>query len=262
MGKKPLQKNTVAEKQQGRILSGFTLGCLAVSLLLMTVAVSWNVVAKYVTQRQDKALVVAEDFYFTSNYLTEKGITYTINPVAVDNIPSVEIQLRNYDGSNKSGTDFTYDIFSDGGAKLEEQGNADRTMKANTEEVESFELSGMQPGKTYTVTAESKSGYYKKLSATFVVNPVEQKVYMNVKYQGEYILLTVWTQAVSGVLSITPTNFTGLIQDMTDDDFAFIGQTMGKYQSHSFRYFKGSDYTAGSFTVKVDDIAATETTLN
>lgn len=93
-------------------------------LVILTFCISMRDVAlgKYVTYLKESTQVVADEFFFTSNYMkiVEDGDTPPIVPVAVWNRTgigdSVSVELRNYSNSlkyNKSGTDFFYYIDAD-----------------------------------------------------------------------------------------------------------------------------------------------------
>ena len=105
------------------------------------------------------------------------------------------------------------------------------------------------------------AGFEKTLKATFRVLDKNAKVYKSVKNTDEYVLLTVWSEALSGDLAV---DFSGLsvIPDNTEAVMAGTKTSDGaledtvnfkeKFSSHSYRFFKASPVT-----ISADDFAVT-----
>lgn len=241
---------------------------LFVLVLVAVCAALPGAYAKYIqTIHQEQGEITSQIMYFESNYLTESGATYTITA------NTVTISLTNYpDDFRISELDVSYTVTVTDG-----EGNAaavvtpaSGTLAAGSKQSASVNISGLEQGKTYTVTARGENGFVKTLSATFTVTEQENKVFKRVEQTEHYVLLTVWTQKVTGnaVISGIPA---ALIPDNTDPvlasvktaDTAFTDDksfNTKEYASRTYRFFiplgDDTEYTADSFTVKVGDVTA------
>lgn len=220
--------------------------------------------AKYIqTIHQEQGEITSQIMYFESNYLTESGATYTITA------DTVTITLTNYpDDLRISELDVNYEISVTGGdatITIGDETTNTGTLTAGNKQSASVKISGLEQGKTYTVTARGENGFVKTLSATFTVTEQENKVFKRVEQTEHYVLLTVWTQKVTGnaVISDIPA---ALIPDNTDpvlasvktadtaftDDKSFNNK---EYTSRTYRFFipKGdaTEYTVDNFEVVV-----------
>ncbi|MBR5520075.1 MAG: hypothetical protein IKU55_05100 [Clostridia bacterium] len=238
---------------------------MGIALLSATVLFTGGVVSKYVNERESEGSVQAAEFYFESNYLTEDHHQYKLNAAT----ESVVIELYNFENELRvSNVKTAYTIKVNGHETVLEAPAGTATTKKYTLTV--------QPGKTYTVTAEANGGYKKTLSATFVVANQAEGIYKNVADKGEYVLLTVWTENVNGTVQI---NFpAGLIPDATDprlsgvynysnkkyvagsfeDDVSFAAP----FASHAYRFFKTADFDSAAFTVTITADGNTIEALN
>lgn len=218
---------------------------------------------KYVHQESGSGVVAAKEFYFTSDYLKPKSenAAYTLN----SGTTSITFQLRNYaDALSSAEDDIAYTVTTTGGTLSEGSGEI---TKGGCNGV-GITLNGLVAGQSYTVTAKGTAGYEEILSATFTVAPAEAVVYKYLEQTNEYVLLTVWTENISGKAIVTFSN--GLIPDNTDvamvnvKNYAeghYIGATFDDedsfsdtYSSHTYRFFKetwGETYTVNDFTIKV-----------
>ena len=216
---------------------------------------------RYVHQESGSGVVVAKEFYFTSDYLKPEGANYTLNPGTT----SITFQLRNYaDALSSAEDDIAYTVTTTGGTLSEGSGEIDKG-KCNSVDIT---LNGLAAGNSYTVTATGTAGYEEILSATFTVAPAEAVVYKYLEQTNEYVLLTVWTENIRGKAIVTFPD--GLIPDNTDvamvnvKNYAeghYIGATFDDegsfsdtYSSHTYRFFKetlGKTYTVNDFAVMV-----------
>ena len=231
--------------------------------LIVLAFVAGSVYAKYVFSKNGDGTLTAKSFYFSSDYLTADGAEYDLNPGTT----SVSFTLKNCaDDLRFAEDDIAYTVTSTGGTLSAENG----TLTGGEVNSEMITLSGLQPGKSYTVTAVGKAGYQQTLSATFEVLADPQEAYLNLSSTDNYVLLTVWTRNLTGEAVISfPA---GLIPDNTDpvmagianynkDTFAYDAGTLtdaasfgAAYSSHTYRFFKetvGQPFTASQFTVTV-----------
>jgi len=241
--------------------------------LVLLIAGIGGVSAKYVKDfGGTDALVRAKEFYFSSDLLTENGAEYTLNPGTKE----ITFVLRNHDDQLRYSEDaVNYTVAVEGGGTVSPNNGSLSGNEINS--TVTVTLSGLQDGESYTVTATGKAGYKKSLTATFSVAKPGENVYKhldNSDLSGSYVLLTVWTENVSGEVTISfPA---GLIPDATDPLLSDIQNYKdGKYQkaadgtagdleaysSHTYRFFLEepfAEFTADSFFVKVNGQEATK----
>lgn len=123
--------------------------------------------AKYVTEHGKQSEVVSDNFYFTSDYLSESAIPeYKICG------DSVSFEIRNYIDSLRTNVEnIEYTVSANGGTLSSNGG----TLIGGTENCAKIKLtySGAEVGKEITVTVTSSSPYVKELKAKFVfIKPV------------------------------------------------------------------------------------------
>ena len=246
---------------------------LPLLLILVSVAILATfsgVYAKYVkTLHKQQGLVTSQVMYFESDYLSAEGAEYTISG------ESVTFELRNYpDALRVSELEVTYEVSVTGGATIKINGTAAATgtLAANSKQTDTVEISSLQRGKTYTVTATGKNGFVRTLSATFTVQAAETQVFKRVEQTEHYVLLTVWTQDVRGTAIIQPP--ASLIPDNTDPILAGVAtggasitdsqSFAAPYSSRTYRFFISNTdtakYSADSFTVTVGETTAEKET--
>ena len=118
--------------------------------------------AKYVTEHGKQSKVVSDNFYFTSDYLSESAIPeYKIYG------SNVEFEIRNYiDSIRVNVSDIEYTVSANGGTLSSNGG----TLIGGTENCAKITLtySGEEAEKEITVTVKSTSPYVKELKAKFV----------------------------------------------------------------------------------------------
>ena len=118
--------------------------------------------ARYVTEQGKQSEVVSDNFYFTSDYLSESAIPeYKICG------DSVSFEIRNYiDSSRVNASDIVYTVTATDGTLSSNGG----TLIGGTEKCAKITLtySGEEAEKEITVTVTSSSPYVKELKAKFV----------------------------------------------------------------------------------------------
>lgn len=253
------------------------IGILAAALLIGVVGGSS---AKYVQDVGNyQGAVRAKEFYFSSDLLVENGTNYVLNP----GTESITFELRNFDDALRfSEMDLTYSVTADNGAKITvTTGLVSNTLTGGKCSSRKITLSNLQDGVKYTVTAVGGAGYKKVLMATFEVKAPGTNAYQYLETDpsGAFVLLTVWTENLSGDVKIRfPA---GLIPDATDTALAGIHNykdgnylantdgsgisqsagSLGDYSSHTYRFFLNTPYafpTVDDFTVTVNGTTAEE----
>ena len=246
-----------------------------------TLGLSWDSVAQYFQENNLGAIVRMQKFYFSSDYLTANREEYTIAP-GVDGTADVAFWLYNYEGLNVSELEIRYTVEVEPAATVryyvrtvEAEPEATVTWKDSNEdshsitvdeEKEMIVLTGLEAGKTYTVTVTGENGYRKTLSAVIKVENSARGFFQNTKIYSDYVLLTVWTKGDSGEVSFTVP--TGLIPDATDPYLKgcaagdTISVELGEYASRTFRFFTTSSYDGGTIVISAGEKTVTVTDLN
>ena len=122
--------------------------------------------AKYVTEHGKQSKVVSDNFYFTSDYLSESAIPDAIPEYKIYG-DSVAFEIRNYiDSLRVNASDIVYTVSAPGGTLSSDGG----TLTAETADSDIITLtySGEEVKKEITVTVTSSLPYDKKLKAKFV----------------------------------------------------------------------------------------------
>lgn len=220
--------------------------------------------------------MVAKEFYFTSNLLTESGKSYTLNPGTdkitftlgnnIDALRFSEVNIK-----------YTVTVTCDGETVSIKNGNG--TLETGDNPViKNIELDNLESGKTYRVKAVGENGYKVTLTADFTVADDGSKVYKHLDTTDPaFVLLTVWTENVRGDAKID-INKAGLIPDNTDTVMASVKNYANsnyarfeftdedsfgvKYASRTYRFFidDATDVTAEDFIVTVGGHRAEENT--
>lgn len=214
--------------------------------------------AKYTQSDSGQTMVEAPEFYFTSDLLSVEPQNYVLN----SGIQEVNFTLRNRaDELRVSEVPIDYTVTATSGTITPEQGNISAGVQPNVE----VELSDMQPGVIYEVTATGNAGYSQTLKAVFTISDNEEDVYKNLEMSSDdyYMLLTVWTHNVKGDLTIEfPEN---LIPDNTYEGMESVYNHSGgenkftvdnfeKYSSQIFRFFHSSGiYSASDFDIYIEN---------
>ena len=134
----------------------------AISALTLMLAIVPSL-AKYVTEQGKQSEVVSDNFYFTSDYLSESAIPeYKICG------SEVEFEIRNYIDSLRTNVEaIEYTVSASDGGTLSSNGG---TLIGGTEKCAKITLtySGEEAEKKITVTVRSSLPYVKELKAKFV----------------------------------------------------------------------------------------------
>ena len=226
---------------------------LAVAVLLTTLAVS-GIYAKYTYQKSSYGTVVAPNFYFESDLLTENGAKYTLNAGTGE----ITFTMTNSaDDLRFSDSDVTYTVTSSDGTLSITGGTFNKGGKRTV----TVTLSDLENGKSYTVEAVGKAGFQKTLSATFTVESEPKTLHMHTQLDSTkqaYVVLTVWTKDLAGTVTVTLPQ--GLIPDNTDPKMSgFTTATTSftfdlvKHSSISYRFFIGTWDKTTPFGVTLDD---------
>jgi hypothetical protein len=238
--------------------------------------------AKYIQISNTRDVLPAEEFYFTSTLLD--GETHVISGT-----DKLTITIGNHeDDLRYSSVDIAYEVEVETEDGQYTCSTTKGKLSKDTISDQDIELSGLDAGKTYTVTVTGTSGYRKTLTATFYVSNDDKKIYkyLETSDDGKYVLLTVWSEGYndSGYDVTITTKAANLIPDNTDsimrnatldtngfttftDSTTFIGsitltdettksettKSIG-YTSHTYRFF-GDEKTIANVTAEDFDVA-------
>ena len=260
----------MAVTTKNRKLHNILIPLLIVLVLTVVLGAFGGAYAKYLRESKEaEELVSSQNMYFASDYLTEQGAAYTISG------DSVTVQLRNYPDAlrvSELDVDYSVTVKDIAGNAVNTVTNAQGTLTAGSQQSVDVVISGLQGGETYTVEATGSKGFSTTLSATFTVQAPETGVFMSMEQTDYYVLLTVWTQNVTGEAYIVVPG--GLLPDNTDSSMKnattgrsnFTDQNNFKnpYSSKTYRFFKqttGITYELIAFKgVKVGTTEAVEGT--
>ena len=243
-----MQNNKNTAKRTSEYIRAFVYVFAAILVLLIV----GSVLSKYVYNNQGQSQVTAHEFYFTSDCLTEENKEHILAPDTTE----IEITLRNHeDNLRYSSDEIEYRVLVNGSE--EKVGS----LEANKKSADKITIGSLENGKTYQIVATGSAGFEKTLKATFRVLDKNEKVYKSVKNTDEYVLLTVWSEALSGDLAvdfpslyIIPDNTEAVMAGTKTSDGA-LEDTVNfkeKFSSHSYRFFKASPVT-----ISADDFAVT-----
>lgn len=245
-----------------KLLQNKKIKILFVVLILAMIFSSIGVVyARYILTYSDGGgLITSNTMYFESDYLKSKGASYTISST------SFSFRLMNYpDQFRTSELDVNFTVRVDD-PNVTISTSSGRISADQQNEVK-ITLSGLERGKTYTVTATGQNGYKKTLTATFTVTDEENNAYKHITQTEYYVLLTVRTEKVKGEATIKFPE--GLIPDNTDSVMSGVTSTQGEfkdsesfqseYSSRTYRFFKEDvnvNYTVHNFDAIVGLVIA------
>lgn len=237
-------------------------------LFCIVMAMSAVVAAKYIDQTANNDAVTAKEFYFTSDILD--GQAHKITADQSDQTAKINIQLTNHaDELRFSEVDIDYVV------TLKDQTNGKDIALNNTNSAnatgkigkgkcneKSVTISGLEPGKTYEITATTNNTYRKTLKGTVEVSDTDNKIHQKILDEKEYIEVTIWTVDYSGEIKLEYPQ--GLIPDNTDEWMAAAKSATDTSQtltlesdkikentSHTFRFFK--ENTDSTYNVRVDN---------
>ncbi len=246
---------------------------IAVVLLLI---MAGSVFAKYIFNTGGRNLLSAKEFYFTSNLLTEDKAKYVLNSTSTEISFTLE---NNADKLRYSQDDIQYSIAVEskngGSTPTLVYADDEKVLKGGAVDTTSVTMKGLEMGKTYVVTATGQAGYKQTLKAEFEVSDKDENVYKYLDASNDkYVLLTVWTENITGNLKIE-VNKTGLVPDNTDpalrnmynykdgvyevmagnDAIDDTKNYLKKYSSYTYRFFVSENkiYSVDDFNVFIEN---------
>lgn len=209
-------------------------------VLLLALAGIGGLFAKYRSDRQREAAMIADNFHFTSNYLTESGGTVSVAGTG----ETITFDLYNYEEENNtaavSESNIQYTISADvsgwvissivAGTESLSTTASSHTLTADTTGgngvTHTVTLQYMGTEATppdVTVTVKSTAPYSKTLKATFSMAGSAEPTW-KVENNTNYVLLTIDSNAYSGNVTVSwteeysPDNTNELMSEWSDSD--------------------------------------------
>ena len=227
-------------------------------LFLVMMSAGAMVAARYMHRTNTVNTMTAEEFYFTSDLLD--GETHYVSAVDENQTASVTVRLMNHaDELRYAEVPINYTVSvtpsDDITIQYPEEGN--HILQSGSIQNADVIVSGMKPGQTYTISAETKNQYYKQISGKVIVYPIDETIYHRISDSDHFVEVTVWTKDYSGNIKITypaaliPDNTDSMMRDWKTGDAAKIF-SLEKNSSHVFRFFKGDGYSENGSGVSVN----------
>lgn len=220
-----------------------------VAVIFVLIAALAVVFAKYVFLQSDTKETGSSEMYFTSDFLSKSGSSYTLTP----GTDSVTIELRNYvDDLRWSEKDiqYSYTVTKQWSGESVKSGSGTISRSADHGSSSSVTIDGLGTG-TYEVTATATAPFTETLKGTFTIPAESSGIDYSVSDSegSPYALLTVSTENYKG--NVTLSWPAGVIPDSTQEAFAgvttrqtdsyaagTITVAVQPYSSYTYRFFK------------------------
>ncbi len=216
--------------------------------------------ARYIAEQEsNKKLVEAENFYFTSNYLTEESDRiYTISNYSAGT--EIEIEIYNYeDELRHTAADIVYEISSEEltAENIIKEEFVGTDLKVSKVKVKLNNENFVNGKATFILSAKSSLPFEKNIAATFNVyqEALAEDAYMEVvDSKNSYVVTaTVITEGKEGEIIVTHPST--LVPDTGDERITEKGETYFKFIAD-----KNSNYEFILFKENLDDIYAISST--
>lgn len=227
--------------------------------------------AKYIKQSVTKNnSVTAKEFYFESDLLD--GQTHQIvstEDSTTGKTASVIIRLKNHVDElrySEVNIDYTVTVTEQDGTSAAGVTitNGTGSIPAGASNNIDVTLSGLQSGKTYTVTATTSNIYQKTLTGTIEVAQPDNDIYASISDKTQYIEVTVWTTDYTGNVNLTyaaslmPDNTDNKMTEAKSIDGEITDNNWGANTSHVFRFFKSDTTKKYNVAVSGQEVTVSE----
>lgn len=219
------------------------------AVIFVLIAALAVVFAKYVFLQSDTKETGSREMYFTSDFLSKDGSSYTLTP----GTDSVTIELRNYVDSlrwSEKDIQYSYTVTKQDSGETVKNGSGTISRSADQGSSSSVTITGLGTG-SYEVIATATAPFTETLKGTFTIPSESAGIDYSVSDSGgsPYALLTVSTENYTG--NVTLSWPAGVIPDSTQEAFAEVttrqssGYAAGTvtvavqpYSSYTYRFFK------------------------
>ena len=220
---------------------------LLIAAVFLTGILAGGLLAKYRSDNQKQAEMIASQFHVSSDYLEENGATYEIT----DWQDGFDIQLYNYEKENValiSEDDITYTVqLSDNSKWLchdQKKGKITKSTEKTSQKIRITPQAGAAEGDKVTVTVHITEPFTKTLSATFTMKGKNEPEYSLTDQENGTVLLTVQSNGYNGDITIkwnenkyAPDNTNILMESWTGSSHAL---TVQKNTTYTLLFFKKS----------------------
>lgn len=233
-------------------------------ILVVAVELIGTAFARYMYNYKENSVYEAENFYFTSDLLTEDGKIYRyqkgVNSIKVNIYNSVD-ELRYTEYNIKYIAALT-EISSEGNISQSDDivKEIQGTLSGNSKNSKEIIFDNLEDG-TYKVKVTTLSPYAKTIEATFVITNNDNTIKYDVSDNKDstVMFLTITTVDYNGNIKITIPD--GVYPDNTDNDLSnvniadskIINVTFKQNSSYTYKFFKSnpqSIYTKENFKVE------------
>lgn len=226
----------------------FFFSCIGILLVIIAILGIRSLIAKYQDKESKTDAVQTEEFYFTSNCLSENGETITL---AADT-SQINIELRNYADDlrySPKTIQYTYDVKKENDAQSIAEGTGEIT--GGEKNTSNLAINNLENGTTYKVTVTSTDPFHSVLKGTFKIVEKNTEIHYAVTDTAgsAYVLVQVDVEAYDGKAKLEWPE--GIIPDSTDSTFSGITTwennkyssgnvkvSLKPYSSYTYRFFK------------------------
>ncbi len=233
---------------------------IAIISTILAITIIGATFARYIAEQEsNKKLVEAENFYFTSNYLTEESDRiYTISNYSAGT--EIEVEIYNYeDELRHTAADIIYEISSEelASENIVKEEFVGTDLKVSKVKVKLNNEDFINGKATFILSAKSSLPFEKNIAATFNVyqEALAEDAYMEVvDSKNSYVVTaTVITEGKEGEIIVTHPST--LVPDTGDERITEKGETYFKFIAD-----KNSNYEFILFKENLDDIYAISST--
>lgn len=234
--------------------------------LVVLVAVSASLIAKYVFDNKNNAQMLSSDFHFTSNYLEEKQARYEINNWQ----NGFDIELYNYEKDNKaliSNTDIKYTVTvntsSSSGSWGCEDPNGGVLKKSSTKSSNTLNLIksvNAKQGDKVTVTVKTTYPFVKTISAEFILSTVDSPSYTIDDNNDGTVTLTIKSNDSESTVNVSwdkdyyDPDSTNKYMTSWSNNSGTGSLTLEKNTTYKLIFFKNKDFTLKSVSGEGADV--------
>ncbi len=242
-----------------------TIALFLVAIVALSVG-AIGVWAKYISERRQEAVIQAQKFHFSSNYLKTTSVNYDV----YDWAEGIQIELYNYEVENEAlvtSGKIEYEVTAQGFSSIVKRGDVEINKNGTKytflegKGVHSLTLipnnENLKKGDVVTVTVTTTAPYKRELTATFTLASERSYTYEVARVtdeHGDYYKLTLLTNQFEGELDfkwdqkVLPDNTNELMRNWTKTSGS---ARVNKFTTYELIFFnpENEELTAESFSI-------------